>query len=94
MSLKLAIQRLVMLALGGSGLIWGFFVLPTSDLSDDLRYIEAQLLRPRPSTAKRWPSSFPIRLQNNKRLRQLLSNGVAADGDAFDPSRFEGRGCR
>ena len=45
MSLKLAIQRLVMLVLGGSGLIWGFLVLPTSDASDDLRYIETQLLR-------------------------------------------------
>jgi hypothetical protein len=45
MSLKLAIQRLVMLLLGGSGLIWGLLVLPTSDASDDLRYMEAELLQ-------------------------------------------------
>ena len=45
MSLKLVIQRLVMLVLGGSGLIWGLLVLPTSDASDDLRYMEAQLLQ-------------------------------------------------
>jgi hypothetical protein len=45
MSLKLAIQRLIMLGLGGSGLIWGFLALPTSHPSDDLRYIENQLLQ-------------------------------------------------
>ena len=45
MSLKLVIQRLVMLILGGSGLIWGLLVLPTSDASDDLRYMEAELLQ-------------------------------------------------
>lgn len=45
MSLKLAIQRLTMLVLGGSGLIWGFLVLPTSGASDVLWYVESQLLQ-------------------------------------------------
>ncbi|HWF46898.1 MAG TPA: hypothetical protein VG168_07835 [Bryobacteraceae bacterium] len=44
MLLKLAIQRLGMLVLGGAGLIWGLLVLPTSGVSDDLHYIETQLL--------------------------------------------------
>ena len=45
MSLKLAIQRLAMLVLGGAGLVWGLLALPTSDTSDDLRNIETQLLQ-------------------------------------------------
>jgi hypothetical protein len=45
MSLKSAIQRLLMLVLGGSGLIWGLLAFPTSDASDDLRSIDTQLLQ-------------------------------------------------
>jgi hypothetical protein len=45
MPLKLAIQRLAMLMLGGAGLVWGLLALPTSDTSDNLRNIETQLLQ-------------------------------------------------
>ena len=45
MPLKLAIQRLAVLALGGAGLVWGLLALPTSETSDNLRNIETHLLQ-------------------------------------------------
>jgi hypothetical protein len=45
MSLRRAIQRGLVLALGGAGLIWGLYALPTSEAADDFRYLESQLLR-------------------------------------------------
>jgi hypothetical protein len=45
MSLRLAIQRGLGLALAVAGLIWGIFTLPSSEAADDFRSFEAQLLR-------------------------------------------------
>jgi hypothetical protein len=45
MSLRLGIQRGLILALGGVGLVWGGIALPTSEAADDFRYFESRLLQ-------------------------------------------------
>jgi hypothetical protein len=45
MSLRFGIQRGLILAIGGVGLVWGGGALPTSEAADDFRYFESRLLQ-------------------------------------------------
>ena len=45
MVLRPTFQGCLTLALGAAGLVWGFFILPISEASDDFGYFESQLLQ-------------------------------------------------
>jgi hypothetical protein len=72
MALRLAIQRTAILLLGGSGLIWGFMVFPTSGATDEFRSLESQLLQ---------SATF-----DNKALAIELSSPAAQSARACDSS--------
>jgi hypothetical protein len=72
MALRLAIQRTVILLLGGSGLIWGFIVFPISGATDEFRSLESQLLQ---------SATF-----DNKALAVELSSPAAQSAGACDSS--------
>jgi hypothetical protein len=54
MRVRSVIEQCLTLAIGGIGLAWGIFILPTSEAADDYRYLESQLLRSETYNLQTW----------------------------------------